>query len=161
MPNKRQGIGKEIRPGHPQVLDLRQPQFTAEQLKASPARLARWTLLGPTTAMRGQGAASAPGAVTQILIGIAYDLFLITLLGYVAIGTPYVNWVFLAYALVALIFRLSSQRFFRSALICLILIPTLSALRRGALAETFAIFAFYFLAIGVIRAMFELKSQSA
>lgn len=64
------------------------------------------------------------------------------------------------YIPVALIFKLKSQTSFTLALLLLIAIPILIVFKQEALAETYAVFCFYFLVIGVVMAAFELRTSS-
>ncbi len=96
-------------------------------------------------------------AKKSFLDGFAYDLLFIALAFFVSLATPFRDWLFLGYLLMALVFRVSSQRIFRSALFCLVAIPLLTQLKRLDAADSFAVFTFYFLSIGVLRAIIELR----
>lgn len=64
------------------------------------------------------------------------------------------------YIVVALVFRLKSRVNFSIALLLLLAIPVLLLIGQQALAETYAIFCFYFLVIGVIWATLELRNAN-
>jgi hypothetical protein len=92
---------------------------------------------------------------------------LLILVGFLAVAsgliTPLLqnpHFVVLAYIPIALIFKLKSQISFTLALFFLILIPVLMVFKQEALAETYAVFCFYFLALGVIMAAVELRTSS-
>ncbi len=63
------------------------------------------------------------------------------------------------YIPIALIFKLKSQTSFTLALLLLLAIPILIIIGQQPLAETYAIFSFYFLVVGVLMATFELRSS--
>jgi hypothetical protein len=91
----------------------------------------------------------------------AYDLGIIVILGFISFVSALVNWAFLAYGIYALARRLPSQRIFVSALMCLVFIPILNILHRSSLSNSFAVFTFYFLVFGLIRACIELRFNKA
>ncbi len=162
----RQTVGNEFSTAKSGVLDLR----TAKPKPAHPKPLInRPTFMLPTEVIRRVTAPPVhitfnPVQVSKPVIahksfidGFAYDLLFISLAFFVSLATPYRDWLLLAYLAAALIFRVSSQRIFRSALFCLVAIPVLLQLRRNEAADFFAIFTFYFLCTGVIRAIIELR----
>jgi hypothetical protein len=91
----------------------------------------------------------------------AYDLLIIVVLGFISFVSVWVNWAFLAYGIYTLVRRLPSQRIFVSALVCLIFVPILNILHRSTLSNSFAVFTFYFLVFGLIRACIELRFNKA
>ncbi len=164
-------VGNEFSGGRPGVLDLRQAK---PKPKAVPKHLAYRPIIMPAAEVI-QRSFTPPVRVTfnpvkitkteaptkkSFLDGFAYDLLFIAVAFFVALATPFRDWLFLAYLVAALGFRVSSQRIFRSALFCLVLIPVLTQLKRSDAADSFAIFTFYFLCIGVIRAIVELRKDS-
>jgi hypothetical protein len=64
------------------------------------------------------------------------------------------------YIIAALILRLKSRVSFSIALLLLLAIPILLLMRQQGLAETYAIFCFYFLVVGVISATLELRNSN-
>ncbi len=90
---------------------------------------------------------------------VAYDFLLLTILGYIATYTGFINWVVLLYLIFVIIRRIKSQQIFALALASLILIPFLTLFRRSNLASSYAIIAFFMLCIGLIQAIIELKTQ--
>jgi uncharacterized membrane protein len=91
---------------------------------------------------------------------IAYGLLIVTILGAISAVTSFVNWAVFIYAVIVLIIKLPSQRIFTAALISLVLIPCTSALHRNTLANDFAVITFYFLLIGLIRAIIESRMMN-
>ncbi len=59
----------------------------------------------------------------------------------------------------AILWRIESERTFLVALLLLMATAVLSFLRNDALAEEYAVYAYYFLVIGVITAIIELIGQ--
>ncbi len=95
---------------------------------------------------------------------ILLALGLIVLIGLAAIGLveplidkPHITAVL--YVLVAIIFKIKSRISFVIALFLLLAIPILLLIDRRALAETYAIFCFYFLVVGITMAFFELRTS--
>ena len=177
LSDKAPQVGTEISRRHRGVIDLRAlSDGRARSVQASrrPAPSTRtWSnqpvqprtpaVVAPPQVMAPQ--VSPPHRATEseqpftILNGFAYDLLIITALSFVSIGTSLRDVAFLVYLIVALVKRWDSQKMFRSALFCLVLIPILQALNRVPAADMFAIFTFYFLCIGVVRAIIELKGS--
>jgi hypothetical protein len=62
------------------------------------------------------------------------------------------------YLVAALVYRIDSQRTFLVALIFLVMVAVGSAIGKSVPAESYAIYAFYFLVIGLVSAMRELLS---
>ena len=90
---------------------------------------------------------------------LAFDLFVVVSLGVVASATDLINWAFLAYGLLVLILRTDSQRLFSAALISLVIIPGATIANRTDTVDDFAVMTFYFLLIGLIRAVIELRKE--
>lgn len=151
---RRPEVGNEVRRGQRGVIDLR----GLEPILRTTGEVTR-RAVEPQIAAR-----PAPDELTRqpaawVLNGVAYDLIMIVVLGFIAIGTAYRDWAFLVYLILVLALRIPSQRVFRSALLSLVLIPIVLSLHRQGLGQDFAIFAFYFMAIGVIRAIIELRKE--
>jgi hypothetical protein len=91
----------------------------------------------------------------------AYDLLTIVILGFISFVSTWVNWAFLVYGIYAFVRRLPSQRIFASALVSLVFVPILNILHRSTLSSSFAVFTFYFLVFGLIRACIELRFNKA
>ena len=137
---------------HPNAVKAPRPPITAQQVGHALKR----TTTAPVHVTFN------PVKVTKVpkqtfLDGFAYDLLFIVVAMFVSLASPLRDWLFLLYLIAAIVFKIGSQRIFRSALFCLVLIPVLTVLKRADTADTFAVFTFYFLAIGVVRAIIELR----
>lgn len=149
--NHRKKVGNEVAGGRSRVLDLRawvQPAIArteeiAVRVVAPPVQV----VLKPLSVTNTPRETSFDG--------FAYDLLFITTAAGVSLVTEYRDWLFLAYLVVAVVLQESSQRIFRSAIVCLVFIPVTQMLHREVLADSFAIFTFYFLCIGTFRAIIE------
>lgn len=71
------------------------------------------------------------------------------------------QWLVAAYAVVVLVFRLPSRVSFLIALAALALVPVFTIMGRGALAENYAVYAYFLLAIGVVAAVRELRRDDS
>lgn len=87
----------------------------------------------------------------------AYSVLLIAIMAGVAVATPFINWMFLVYGVLAVIVRLPSRIVFISAFVCIIVTAISSAFSRESLSNTFAIMTFYFMLIGLVRAILEVR----
>jgi hypothetical protein len=90
----------------------------------------------------------------------AYSLLLVAVMSAIAIATPLINWMFLAYGILAVIIRLPGRLIFISALLCIVITAISSAFSRASTADTFAVMAFYFMVIGLVRAVIEQRRQT-
>lgn len=92
-------------------------------------------------------------AATNITIfsDLAFDLFIVVCLTIVGAATDFLNWAFLGYSCIVVIFKIDSQRMFSAALICLIATASTTMLDKNGFAEIFANMAFFFLLAGLIR----------
>jgi hypothetical protein len=86
-----------------------------------------------------------------VLLGLSYV--------FLSLNAPLPEQLVGIYATAALLFAIDSQRTFLIALIFLVMVAVWSALGRAVQAENFAIYAFYFLVIGLIGAMRELSGN--
>lgn len=146
-------IGNEVISGRSSFLDLRR----INMMKPASETIRRATTLPIKLEFNPVQVTKVPK--TSFLDGTAYELLFIMIAAIISSFTGYRDWVFLAYLLMALALRVSSQRILRSALFCLVLIPILLQLHKDGLADMFAIFVFYFLSIGLLRAMIELRKD--
>ena len=144
-------IGNEVISGRSNFLDLR----TMKMVKPATETIRRATTPPIKVELNPVRVTIVPK--TSFLDGFAYELLFIMIAAMVSSFTGYRDWVFLAYLVMALVLRVSSQRIFRSALFCLVLVPLLLQFHKDGLADMFAIFTFYFLSIGVVRAIIELR----
>lgn len=64
------------------------------------------------------------------------------------------------FAVLTIVLRLQSKLSFALALICLADVPLLAAIGKDSLSEQFAVYAFYFLCIGTLNALFEGKPDA-
>lgn len=154
-------VGNEVRRGLSQVIDLRHypaqlPSAAMPEPQDKPAATAE---TNSQAAAIPQPSAVKLSASNLYLGGLAYDMLLLTVLTIVAATTNYRDLAFLGYLIIVLVFQIASRRIFLLALITLTSIPLLLAFHKTALADTYAIFAFYFMAIGLIRAVIELIAE--
>lgn len=59
------------------------------------------------------------------------------------------------FGVIVVVLRVDSRLSFGLALVCLIQVPALSAMGRGKLSESFAVYTFYFLIIGAVELLLE------
>lgn len=76
----------------------------------------------------------------------------------VASGVPIDDKLIGLFGLLTIMLRINSKMSFGLALICLIDVPLLSIIGKQSLSEEFAVYAFYFLVIGVINSLLEDQS---
>lgn len=108
---------------------------------------------------KSNDAQSSESHAVSLTPTVAYDFLLLTILGYIATYTTFINWVILLYLVFVIIWRIKSQRIFGLALASLVLIPLLTIFHRNDLASSYAIIAFFMLCIGLVQAIIELKTQ--
>jgi hypothetical protein len=89
---------------------------------------------------------------------LAYPAIVIlaTIIGLASSSLAVGQWFVVLYAGVA-IWRLPSQVSFGLGLLTLVLVPIFTLLGRTILAENYAVYAYYFLVIGVVQAVWELR----
>lgn len=92
---------------------------------------------------------------------LAYGLLIVTILTAIAATTSLINWAFLVYGIIVIAIKLPSQRIFTAALISLVLIPLTTLLNRNGLANDFAVVAFYFMLVGSLRAILEVRRDAS
>ncbi len=97
----------------------------------------------------------------KVLIINGIKVFVLLLLGAVILSTSWqlVEQLIALYAVAALLFSIDSRRTFLVALIFLILVAGFSALNNQLIAENYAVYAFYFLVIGLASAIVELARE--
>lgn len=159
--NKRRLIGNEVLAGGKQRLGaVHRRNFTInyEAMQARRERLIRLAANPPQLPVPAKLAPAVPDTPTFNLI--AYSLLLISILAVVSVATAWINWAFLVYGLLAVAARLPSSQMFVAALISLVIIPLTTILQRESLANIFAVMTFYFLVIGLVRAMLELRRDT-
>jgi hypothetical protein len=119
----------------------------------------------PTASRYAQPAPVRPGAFRgirprhQMLKSwLAYPAIVIlaTIIGLASSSLAVGQWFVVLYAGVA-IWRLPSQVSFGLGLLTLVLVPIFTLLGRTILAENYAVYAYYFLVIGVVQAVWELR----
>jgi hypothetical protein len=112
---------------------------------ANPANIAWYRRIIPWRAL----------LITSTKLGIFIGLSFISL----SLKIPLPEQLIAIYASAALLFAIDSQRTFLIALIFLIAVAGWSVAGLTDRAENFAIYAFYFLLIGIVSALRELKSR--
>lgn len=144
--------GKGIKPYRPPRQRIREQ---SEAMQVQRQRMITYTAKPPALPLPKPIKKSVPD--TPTFNQFAYSVLLIAIMSVVAIATPFINWMFLVYGLLAIIVRLPSRIIFLSALVCLVIVMISSALARSSIADTFAIMTFYFMVVGLIRAILELR----
>ncbi len=142
---------------HPRTVDVRRVKM--RKLFRPAGRIVR-RAVEPPVRIQFKPVKVTPTTKHSFIDSFAYDLLFISISAFLYGNIPYSDGLFLAYLLAALIFKISSERVFKSALFCLVLIPLSTFMHRQELANSFAIFTFYFLSIGVIKAIMELPKTS-
>lgn len=92
-------------------------------------------------------------------IGLSVLWLAVTIFIGINYAFSFVEMLILAYFGLSLIWKLDSRIAASLALFFLVATPILLMLKNDALAETFAIYAYYFLVITVIRLVFEFKNS--
>lgn len=157
MTERRKLIGNEIRAGGRR--SARHPIFESiDSLQIHRNHLIRLAARPPTLPLPAQ---LKPVPDSVWFNQLAYSVLLIAILAVVAVASNLINWAFLIYGLTAVVLRLPSRLIFASALICLVIIPITTALARHSLANVFSVMTFYFLLIGLVRAMLELRRKGS
>ncbi len=162
MTDKRKLIGNEILAGGqlPPSVHRANQKIVAnyDAMRARRKQLIRLAADPPRLPVPAKLAPAVPDTATFNIV--AYSVLLISILAFIAVATNYINWAFLAYGILAVAARLPSSQMFVSALICLAIIPLTSLLQRESLGNAFAVMTFYFLVIGLTRAVLELRRDN-
>lgn len=97
--------------------------------------------------------------ITVFLFGLI--LLLVNVLPYAVFNAlSYFNKAFILFIVIMIIFELKSFTPFFLALISLAIVPIMLILKKGELAESLAIAAYYFLVIGVIKEIASLRRET-
>jgi hypothetical protein len=160
MVNRRRLIGNDIVSGGGNIKPYRAPKQRAirqsELLQAHRQRMIAYTAKPPALPLPNPIKKNIPD--TPGFNQFAYSFLLISVMSAVAVATTYINWMFLLYGILAVIMRFPSRIIFVSALICFVIVIMSSVVSKNSLANTFAVMAFYFMVIGLIRAILELHN---
>lgn len=147
----------DIRRAPAKPLDLR----SKPAVPPSSATAGRFQSLAPKTVRL---APARPAGITTRKIRsalkswLAYPLIVLlaTVIGLASSSLAVGQWLVAIYAIFA-IWRLPSQLSFGLGLLTLVLVPAFTLLKREVLAENYAVYAYYFLVIGVVQAILELR----
>jgi hypothetical protein len=165
MVDRRRLIGNDMVAGGTKLKPYRHPPVQqrlreqSEVLRAHRQRAIAYTAKPPAPPLPQPIKKSVPD--TPSFNQFAYSILLIAIMSAIAIATPLINWMFLVYGLLAIVARVPSRLIFVSALICLTIIAISSALSKESTANIFAIMTFYFILIGLLRAVLELRRQGS
>lgn len=162
MVDRRRLVGNEIRSGSRKLRPSRQSSHYVLQEHAIALQQRRQRMIALTA--RPPAVPLPPpiqnNADNVTFNQLAYTVLLVAIMASISIATSFINWAFLVYAVLAVIVRLPSRLIFTSALICLVIIVIASSLSRSNFVNGFAVMTFYYMAIGLIRAILELRREN-